>query len=286
MNTLVQDLRDSLRGLRQHRGFTAAVVSMFALGIGANSTMFGIIDRLLLRPPAHIIEADEVRRLMVERRNLRTGERSTSDFLAYPDFEDFRRLDVFDQAAAYSGRELTVGSAVDARRVDAKLATSNFFPLLGVTPELGRFFSREDDRVQAPGTAVIGYEFWQQAYGGDRSVLGESIDFGHGPYTIIGVAPPNFTGVGLSRVDLWLPLRTAQADIAGTAWQDRRTWYWLQVASRLARGSTTQLAEAQATTVHRRGRTELIEQGRYDEQARVLAAPLIAARGPDRKSVV
>ncbi|MDQ3606189.1 MAG: ABC transporter permease, partial [Gemmatimonadota bacterium] len=278
-----QDARYAFRRMGRAPGFTAAVVLTFALGIGANATMFGIIDRLLLRPPAHIVEPESVQRLVAEYLSPVTGTQEIDRVMAYPDYLDFSRAASFSSVAGYSGRRLTVGEGEGARQLDATLATANFFSLLGVRPALGRFFGPEEDAVGAEGVAVISWALWREQYGEDPSVLGASLDFGYGPYTIVGVAPRNFTGVDLERVDVWLPLHTALSQmLGGAAWEQRttsRNFYWLAAVGRLAPGVAAEAAMAETTTLYRSGRAEL----REDDPARsaqVLATPLIAARGP------
>ncbi|MGH7480806.1 MAG: ABC transporter permease, partial [Longimicrobiales bacterium] len=278
---VTDSVRFALRRMRRAPGFTAVVMLTFALGIGANATMFGILDRLLLSPPAHVADAGGVKRLMVERYVPFTGTREIQDHFSYPDYVDFTRARSFSAVAAHGERRLTVGQGRDALRVDASLVSGDYFSLLGVRPALGRFFSADEARVGGAGVVVLSDAFWQRQFGGERAVLGEVLDFGYGPYVIIGVAPRGFTGEDLDRVDVWLPLAPTTARMRGdTDWIDRRTWYWLRVVGRLAPGAVPSTAEAEATTLHRLGRAEAIEAGDYDAKVEVLAAPLIHARGP------
>ncbi|MGH7475580.1 MAG: ADOP family duplicated permease [Longimicrobiales bacterium] len=277
---LRDDVRYALRRVRRSPGLAAAVVLTFALGIGANASIFGIVDRLLLRPPEHIADPERVQRLLVERQHPITGERQPNSFLAYPDFKDFEAVDGLAGVAAYSRRELTLGRGADAERVNATLVTGNFFSLLGVQPARGRFFTPEEERLGGPELVVVGHGYWQRRLGGDPDVIGETLDFGQGPYTIVGVAPRNFTGVDLRHQDLWLPMAGTREKEAGTNWVTRRSWYWLEVVGRTRPAATPELVAEQATAVHRAGRAEAIASDDYDANARVIAAPLIAARGP------
>jgi predicted permease len=276
-----QDVRYAVRRMGRWPGLTAGIVLTFALGIGANATMFGIIDRLLLRPPEHIVEPERVTRPMIDQFVSWIGMRQTSDIMGYPDYVNLKRVESFSDVAAFTGRELTLGRGEEARRRPAVLASDNFFALLGVQPALGRFWAPEEDAPGAEGTAVIGYDLWQQQFGGDRSVLGQTIDFGHGAYTIIGVTPRNFTGVNLSRVDVWLPLLTAGSQLMGSSeWITSPNWIAFRPVARLAPGATSEQAVLEATTLHRQARADEIAEGKSDPEARVLVAPLIAARGP------
>ncbi|HUH12762.1 MAG TPA: ABC transporter permease [Longimicrobiales bacterium] len=277
---LGEDLRDALRGIARARGFTAAVVLTFALGLGANATMFGIIDRLLLSPPGHIASPDEVKRVMVMRAFRPGSESRPSDALTYPDYEDFQGMDAFASVAGYAPRGVTLGRGESALPADAVMVTAGYWDLLGVRPALGRFFTPEEDEAGAAGVAVLGWGLWQREFGGDPEAIGRTVDFGYGSYTIIGVAPQGFTGVNLEAVDLWLPLHTAATAVRGTRWATSRNWYWLRVVARLAPGVVPEGAEAEATAVHLQARQEQIAAGDYDANARVRAGPLIAARGP------
>src|SRR5690606_6861529 len=111
-------------------------------------------------------------------------------------------------------------------------------------------------------------------------VLGRSIELAGHPYTIIGVTPAGFTGVDLSPVDVWVPLETGQGLAAGTEWHDSRGWYWMSAVARLTDDAAPETAAAQATALHRAGRTREIAEGRYDADASIELAPLILGRGP------
>jgi predicted permease len=283
---LGMDLRFAFRRMRRAPGFTAAVMLTFALGIGANATMFGIVDRLLLRPPAHIAHPGDVVRLTVDRFNHYTGTRATTAVVSYPDLQQWARGRSFSSVAAVSGggaREFTVGRGADALQLRFEQASGNVFSLLGVRAALGRFFGPDEDAAGAPGVAVLGYGAWKRIYGGDPAVIGRTLDFGYGTFTIVGVAPEGFTGVDLAPVDVWVPLRTVGALMSPGCW-DQRNCNWIRVVARLAPGVPAATAEAEATTLYRAGWADYQEPDLIDPTARVVAAPLIAARGPDPSS--
>lgn len=267
---------DAVRDLGRSPGRALAVVVIMALGVGANATMFGALDRLFLRPPAHIVSPEEVKRVFVHFRRQNTGEMGIQSTHTYPDYADWRDLDAFASVAAYSARELTIGSGASAERRPVTLATASFFPMLGVRPVLGRFFGEDEDTFGSDPVAVLGHAYWRRELGGDPDVIGRAIEVGDLTYTVIGVAPPGFTGVDLDRVDVWLPLHRAGAvEEGGTEWQDARGWYWIHAVARLAPGATPGQAEAAATRVHRLGRAE---QPNYDPEATVEMADLNLAR--------
>jgi predicted permease len=284
--TMLWSLRLALRRMRRSPGFTAAVVLTFGLGIGANATMFGIVDRLLLSPPAHVTNPDRVVRLTVDRFNRYTGTRATGAVVTYPDYKQWARAGSFASVAAVSGggaRELTVGRGPDALRLRFDQVTGNFFSLVGVRPALGRFFGPEEDAAGAAGVAVLGYGAWKRLYGGDPGVVGRTLDFGHGPYTIVGVAPEGFTGVDLAPIDVWIPLRTTGALMSPGCW-DQRNCNWIRVVARLAPGVPARTAAAEATALYRAGWEDYQEPNLVDPTARVAVVPLIAARGPEPSS--
>ncbi|MGH7688217.1 MAG: ADOP family duplicated permease, partial [Gemmatimonadaceae bacterium] len=200
------DLRYAGRGLRLHVGFTAAATLTIALGIGANATIFGIIDDLFFRPPAHVLTPDRI--AMVSTR----GPNSTGvgqETLNYPVFRTLQQeLTTANQVAiaSWGVQDLSVGRGLGAKSARGMLVSASYFPLLGVSPERGRFFSsRENDA----SVAVISDGFWTRQFGRDRGVIGRSLEIGDLRYTIVGVAPAGFTGTELGRVDVWLPMVTA-----------------------------------------------------------------------------
>lgn len=292
-----QWLADRLRGardaalqvlgaVRRSPGLSAAIVAALALGIGVNGTMFRIVDRLWLSPPAHIEAPDEVVRVLVDRFESYSGRRHATPALSYPDYEDLRSARGFADIAASTTTELTLGHGEAAERLTAVVATGGYFRMLGVRPAIGRFFDEADDIAGVAPVIVLSYGYWQRAFGGSTAVLGQTIDVGRGRYQIIGVAPRHFTGVDLSRVDMWLPLHPAGAaglvisDAFFTQALTARPMLWLGAQARIAPGATSVAAAAEATALHRGGRAERIAAGRYDAEAEVVLAPMIAARGP------
>ena len=272
-------MRQVLRGIVRSPGLTAGVVLAFALGIGANATMFGIVDRLLLSAPAHIADPDGVKRLLVDRYVSFLNYRVQSMSVTLPDYTDLVSLPQFTEVAAYQPQQVIIGRGESARRASAVMASASWWRLLGVQPRVGRFFVEAEDRIGGEPVAVIGYSLWQRMFGGDPSAVGRTLDFGHGPFTVIGVAPRGFTGVDLWGVDIWVPLRLGGALMVGTEWLgESRGMYWLRLVGRLAPGTSEDVALAAATAAHRAGRQAAPSSGEYDPEARVVAAPLIAAR--------
>jgi predicted permease len=273
-----QSLASVARTARRSPGFTVAVVVTLGLGIGANATMYGIIDRLLLRPPEHIVQPEQVRRVLVSRWSPITGVRGTQTALAYPDYEDLKAHSGIAVAAYEYEGERTFGSGATATRARSALASAELFPLLGVQPRLGRFFTAEEARVGAALTVVLSEEYWRSAYASDPDALGRSIEIGDHSAPIIGVAPAGFTGADLQSVDLWLPLEAASTLESDVCFRGRDC-YWMGAVARLAVGVSLDAAEAEATRLHQNGRSDQVEQGRYSDAASIVLGPLNVAGG-------
>ncbi len=275
---MLQDLRYALRTLTRSPGFSAAVVACFALGIGANTTIFGVVDTLFFRPPAQVQDPNRIVRVYVTRTSAPFGRytSSTTSFAKYVDLRDGVRS--FSDLAAYYSTSLSLGQGASARSIRGGVVTHTFFPLLGVRPALGRFFSADEDRVgDGAHVAVLDYDFWRSAYSGDSSVLGRTLTFSSGVYTIIGVAPGGFTGVELNRVDVWLPITTADPELSGRDHLLSRGSYWLRIVGRLRPSATVTGAAAEATSVYRHANAD--ESG--GPTATVTLGPIQWARGPE-----
>lgn len=263
------------RGLTRAPGLAVGVVAIIALGVGVNAAMFSVLDRIFLRPPAFVENADEVRRFFVHLQ-YEPGRPGTNSYHPYPDYRDWSGLSAFESTAAYSPQELVVSTEAGTERRPVTLATGSFFPLLGVRPAVGRFYTPAEDRVGAELVAVLGHELWQTQFGGSEEAIGQPIEVDGATYTVIGVAPRGFTGADLQPVSVWLPFHAAGALVeGGTEWMETRNWYWFQAIARLAPGVSPEAAETQATTVHRSGRADNPD---YDPEARVELASLILAR--------
>jgi len=289
---LARWLRDSLRdvayAVRQARrapGASAVVVFTLAVGIGATAVMAGAVDRLLLRPPAHVRSADRLARVLLVGPGP-GGETRTNARSNYPTFLHLERdVGAFDAVAAYAGATLTLGAGADVAEVRASLVSAGFFPLLGVVPAVGRVFTAADgfpagDAPGGPSLAVLGYDYWQRQFAGDRGIVGRAVRLGDRPYTVVGVAPRGFTGVESEPVDVWVPMTVAAGSgaLSSLSLADRGST-WLSIVARLAPGAPRAAAEQQATTVWRHYNGP---PGTLEAEARVVAASIIRARGPDK----
>lgn len=235
IDSLVHDVGYAFRQLRRSPTLVLAVVGSFALGIGANSTMFGVVDQLLLRPPPHITAPEELVRPTRGTRTLSTEFTSTS--FSYPDYVNIR-----DNARSFSSvamqtypNPLSLGLGEDARRVQHILVSGNYFSTLGVGAVLGRPLLPSDD-IPPTGSkvVVIGYGLWQREFGGKDDVIGSTLLLASRPFTIVGVAPKGFSGTGRRPIDVWIPVSAAEGlRFAGENWMTEYRTVWLSMVARL-----------------------------------------------------
>jgi putative ABC transport system permease protein len=251
LDTLIQDLRYAVRGLVRSPGFTIAVVLTLALGIGANTTMFGVLDALLLRAPAHVTDPSRVQRIYFRRDMM--GRSRTGSGTSFPAYESFAGVRDFSAVAAVAGGSVSIGSGTAARQAQVQAVSASLFPLLGVQPEKGRFFDSTDDQLGAGPVLVVSHTYWQRELNGDPDVLHRTIQIGQFVYSIVGVAPVGFTGADLDEPDFWLPIRQSAPLLAGAEALGSRNFFWLSVLARLAPGVTPAAATAEAQIVFDRG---------------------------------
>lgn len=242
MQTLLQDLRYALRALRKAPGFAAVVALTLGLGIGANATIFSLINAILLRPPAGV--ADPA--YLVE---VYTSDYSGPPFGAssYPDYSDFAaNTPELSGLAAYTMEPLNISTGAEAFRGFGAFVSANYFDVLGVTPALGRLFRGGAPASASEAAVVIGYGLWQRRFGGAADVVGRTIRVRGRPVTVIGVAPRGFTGTqtGIG-VDLWATLstRTSLDPSSERSLTDRGS-RGLFLVGRLAPGRTASAAQA------------------------------------------
>jgi putative ABC transport system permease protein len=290
-----QDFRYAARGMRKSPGFTAAVVLTLALGIGANATMFGVVDRLLLQAPAHLKAPNEVHRVYLTANGDNFGMMigTNQSYARYQDLIKHARS--ASQIAAHYETELVFGTGEAAHEERTGLVSASFWPLFGVQPVLGRFFTTAEDQLpQGTPVAVLGYGYWQSHFGGSRDVIGKSIRIGRSDYTIIGVTPPGFNGISLRSIAAFIPLTAGGADIfAEFGVEDRwRRDYrigWLQTLVRRKPNVSIEAASADFTNAYRMSletQRPLEPPGRVPGpdslRARAELASIIQDRGPRR----
>ena len=257
LDTLRQDLVQAVRALRKQPGFALAVVATLALGIGANAAMFGIVDRLLLRPPAYLDDADETGRIYLYATY--DGEELNNTNFAYRRFADLRDgTSSFAQTVGFFQTELVIGLGEDARQEQVTMATSDIWSLFTLRPVVGRFFRPEEDQLpRGAPVAVLSHSYWRDAYGSSRDVVGQPIHIGGTVYTIIGVAPKGFTGMSLTRTSAFIPLTSGAWELY-TPRTGRPPWYqgynftWMEMVARRKPEVSRETAEAELTTVYAR----------------------------------
>lgn len=199
MKTLWQDIRFGFRMLRSHPGFTAVIILTLALGIGANTTIFSILDRVILRPLS-VEKPRELVKLECQyqyQHGNHSGMGKDNKF-TYPMYVNYRdQSEVFSGLIAYTSGKLSSGVRVgdSAERVASLAVSSNYFSVLGIQPVIGRFFLPEEERGHgAQSVAVISHSLWRRLFDGDPAVLGKTISISNHIFTVVGVTPPEFTG--------------------------------------------------------------------------------------------
>jgi predicted permease len=234
MDTLRQDVRYALRSLAKAPGFTLIVVLTLALGIGANTAIFSVVNGILLRPlPYHQPE-----RIAIVREIYGDGQQGS---VSGPNYLDWRaRNRSFEVLSAYRTRSLTVLGDGDPEEVRAGLVTSGFFRMLGVPLAAGREFSPDEE--EGPGSvAIIGDGLWRTRFAADPGVIGRTLTLSGRPYTIVGIAPAGFSFPGQSQ--LWVPAEL------GVGRATERSSHSIDVLGRLKPGVTLEAASADLARV-------------------------------------
>ena len=286
LETMVQDIRYAFRGLRTRPGFTAGVVLTLALGIGANAAMFGIVDRLLFRAPSYLRDPDHIHRVYFTWREAE-GERTerNTQFARYLDIARWNTA--FSSVAAFQTRTIAVGDGAMARDRQVTVASASYFDLFDAPPVIGRFFTAREDSVPV-GTPVVvlGHAFWQTEYGGRADVIGQQLRVNKTLATIVGVAPPRFTGISDQGVpSLYMPITAYAWDLRGRDYSRNYNWSWLELVVRRKPEVSVAAATTDLTAAYLRSwraEEELSGQRSSVETARPHAAlgPVQLGRGP------
>jgi putative ABC transport system permease protein len=287
-SAVAQDVRYALRGLRRNPGLATVVALTLGLGIGANATMFGIVDRLLLRPPAYLESPEMAHRIYLGRTF--DGEESFTSNISYKRYLELREgSSSLAEAAAFFNTEIVFGVGDEARELRTGMVSASFWPLFGVRPAIGRFFTPEEDRVpEGSPVAVLGYGYWQSRYGANPDAIGTSMRIGRKIYTIIGVAPKHFSGTDMEAVAAFIPITSGANDLFGGGISDPTRYYsthrmsWMEMLARRKRGVSVDAAIADLTAVVRR--SYAAESGRRVDQLRprIVVASILRERGPQQ----
>jgi predicted permease len=253
MQTLWRDLRYALRMLEKSPGFTAVAVLTLALGIGANTAIFQLLDAVRLRtlPVKNPQDLASVR--IDQRRGASGSSNGRYSDLTYAMWEQIRtQQQAFSRLFAFSPTEFNISPSGEIHNVEALWVSGEFFAALGVEPALGRLLTAADDHPGCGSSGVvISNSFWQHEYGGDRSVVGRKVSINRHPFQIIGVAPAGFYGVEMGRYfDIAAPL-CAEPIVDGPegAMLPRRDGWWIASMGRLKPGWTVERASAQLRTI-------------------------------------
>jgi len=229
---LGQDLRYGFRTLRKNPGFTAIAMLALALGIGANTAIFSVVNGVLLRPLAY---PDPGRLVMV-------FDSQTS--VAYPDFLDWRReSQFFTDMGTFRSGDFNFTGAGQPEQVSGEYVSASLFPVLGVAPFLGRGFLPEEDRQGAACAVMLGNGFWKQRFGADPNILGKILTLNAVSCTVVGVLPPDFRF--RERAQVYVPIEQWNSVELRT----REEHPGLQVIGRLKRGATIETAQADLASI-------------------------------------
>jgi putative ABC transport system permease protein len=238
MATLMQDLRYGLRLLAKNPSFTLLIVMTLGLGIGVNTVIFNFVNALLFRPPA---VQDSSRLLELWQRNTKATGLEEYVPLTYPDYVYYRdQNQVFGGLLAFDGemRPVSWSRAGEGQVVQGQLVSGNFFSVLGVTPEAGRFFLPEEDHL--PGgqlVVVLSRSFWKRQFADDPGVIGKTLVLNGGSFTVVGVAPSSFTGIVIgNEPDFWAPLSATWQFTHDNSFLTSSGSFWLFGVGRLKPG--------------------------------------------------
>jgi predicted permease len=298
----LQDLRYAIRQLRGAPGFAMVAIVILALGIGANTAIFSLLDAVMLRS-LPVRDADQ---LFVPRWTAKAmpspydAEDYESCFeskvpggkggctFPYPVFRLIEsKHDLFSGAAAFAGPvSMNANANGSSAVIHGEIVSGNFFETLGLRAVLGRTFNEHDDTPAANATVVLSYVYWQSAFGGDTSLLGKTIRLNAVPFTVIGVAEPGFSRLSPGQVsELWMPIHAASS--LRTSWLsfslDSEHHFWLKIIARAKPGVTAARAESALTALFR---NEMVFQSKVlkpDSDVSVEVAPANKALGGVRE---
>ena len=235
MERILKDIRYGIRGLLKQRAFTAIAVATLAVGIGANTAIFSVVNATLLRP-LPFKDPDQLVMLW------QVAQQSSQSSTAEPNFLDYREQNhVFEHMAAFNGGNLTLTGGPDPERLRGGRVTADFFNVLGVQPLIGRTFLPQDDQAGNNTVVVLSHGLWQRRFNSDQSIVGQTIQLDSKPYTVVGVLPADFDfsiPTYFAPAQLWVPI-VLRRDKA------QRTNNYLRVIGRLKPGATIEQAQGE-----------------------------------------
>ncbi len=243
---MINDLKFAFRMLIKTPAFSVVAFLAIALGIGVNTTAFGIINTLLLKP-LPVGHAAELVKVFTTDSHMRGNQ--ANSYLNFVDYKESNTVFSAIGGYAFAGMGMTRGS--ETLNVAGLMVSGNYFDMLQVRPMLGRSFAPEEDTTpNGHPVVVLGYRFWKKI-GGDNGIVGSTITLNGRPFTVIGVTPPSFTGVDVGFApDMWVPLAMHEwINPTGQLWFEKRRALFLNIIARLKPGVTVSQAEAQMKTV-------------------------------------
>ncbi|MDE3179062.1 MAG: ABC transporter permease, partial [Acidobacteriota bacterium] len=236
MGVLLRDLRFGLRQLAKNPGFTAIAIVTLALGIGANTAIFSVVNAVVLKP-LPVAHPDRV--VAIHERFTQLGLPSIG--VSAPDFADLsRRKDIFESTAVVAGQSFNLAGSGQPERLEGMMVSSGFFPLMGVKPIVGRWLTAAEDKPGSNHVVLISEGLWKRDFASDPNVAGKTVRLDGEDYTVAGVMPTSFELPSL-KADLWAPLALTPAQLDPVK---ERGHEWLYMLARLQPGVT--LAQAQA----------------------------------------
>ncbi len=252
LETLWSDLRFGARLLRFNPVFAGAAILSLALGIGANTAIFQLLDAVRLRT-LPVKNSQEITRIAIEQRGGRSGDFTSrySDLTYAIWMEIHAQQQAFSNVFAWSPTQFNIAPSGEAHNVQGLWVSGEFFQTLALEPAAGRLLNSADDTEGcSPGGAVISYSFWQHEFGGDHSAIGRPLILNRRPFEIVGVAPADFYGVEVGRnFDVAVPLCTEPAIMGENSQMKSRSGWWLASMGRLKPGWTMERATAQLQAI-------------------------------------
>jgi putative ABC transport system permease protein len=279
--SFADDLRYAARSLSRRPALLLVTTTTLSLGIAANAVMFGVVDQLLLRPPAHVVAPDAVKRIYY--RDMEGDRANIGSVTTYPVLTALRaNAAAFSELAAYGfPSQYSLGRGRDAQNVSVQLVSGNYFHLLGVRAFLGRALLDDDDRFpDGNPVAVVSYGLWQQQLGGEVNAIGRTLLLQGKTFTVVGVAPRGFAGIDRDKIDIWLPISAFGNEALGEGWYDTTNNWWAQIIGRVRGDVTSDVAAAQATATYR-GLVREWKQAFRDSTSSVVLSSIIPTRTPN-----
>src|ERR671932_694121 len=241
MNRLLQDVRFGLRTLLKRPGFTLVALLTLALGVGANTAIFSVVNAVLLRPLPYK-DPDRLVRLS------ESSQQGPGMSISYPNFKDWRAQGtVFEGLAAARFEDFNLTGADEPERLQGRNVSWNFFDVLGVRPALGRTFRAEEDHAGAPRVCVISYGLWQRRFGSDEKAVGKAVTLNGESYTVVGVLPAGYR-FG-TPTDVFVPIGLGEAS---ERMAPRDNHPCIYAVARMKDGVTFEQAEAEMKSIAER----------------------------------